>query len=538
MHTYIKELASLLCVPGTSPRAINLFTMAMKTGQYRWGRKSKIVAGACLSIALREAKRPDSIRDLAHLLDIEPHILIRTFTSVVSDLKLPITSSNPGGHVSNLHAYLVSILQAPDPQLPAALVLALKSLSLQAVENTANSFSTLLAQLRVPHPLAYLPTPATACAAFILAVEAEARVVLTHVADLAGCLGAKCHLGKSVVMTRYKLIQDEVMKWIEEVHWLDKYQKSCGKRAKVPKRLVVARGLKDVIAWQEQVQKNEALSGRRPTVVLEPDPDQSDSESKFSIAATNHGRSPPPPESNHPPRKRQKTRPAFREATQFLLDPLAAPIPSSFAPGSLDSSASTYSQTPLTSYLLAAAPEALDIRQIPTRLQRLSVARGGAGSEHIGDEELFSEGEWESMLRSEEEMQAVNLLMMEWEEQGVESDKAPRERKRSNGTGRKARDGDTAKEKEAGTRQSKESKRVDMDAVARFMQTTPGLDGGQFAELERFDDEKESEEEDYNEDGKTDDDLLHSNFRDDGEVILQPWRPLSPDNAYEYDQYG
>jgi transcription factor IIIB subunit 2 len=53
-------------------------------------------------------------------------------------------------------------------------------------------------------------------------------------------------------MTRYKTIQDEVASWVENLPWLDKYE-TRGGRAKVSKRLVVARGLKDVIRFQEDI---------------------------------------------------------------------------------------------------------------------------------------------------------------------------------------------------------------------------------------------------------------------------------------------
>jgi len=50
-------------------------------------------------------------------------------------------------------------------------------------------------------------------------------------------------------MSRYKLVQDQVASWIEHVPWLDKYT-SKGGRAKVSKRTIVARGLKDAVELQ------------------------------------------------------------------------------------------------------------------------------------------------------------------------------------------------------------------------------------------------------------------------------------------------
>ena len=65
MHQYIQTLATRLSIPGITQRAQGIFDQAMRIGQYRWGRRAKLTAGAALAIALRESKKNDSLRDIA-----------------------------------------------------------------------------------------------------------------------------------------------------------------------------------------------------------------------------------------------------------------------------------------------------------------------------------------------------------------------------------------------------------------------------------------------------------------------------------------
>ncbi len=65
MHTFIASVLSKLSAPGMAPRAQSIFDEVMKRGQLRWGRKARLAAGASIAVALREAHRGDSIRDIA-----------------------------------------------------------------------------------------------------------------------------------------------------------------------------------------------------------------------------------------------------------------------------------------------------------------------------------------------------------------------------------------------------------------------------------------------------------------------------------------
>jgi transcription factor IIIB subunit 2 len=65
MHKYTAALASRLGHSGLAARVQLLFDQAMRKGQFRWGRKAKLVAGASMAIALREAHKGETLRDIS-----------------------------------------------------------------------------------------------------------------------------------------------------------------------------------------------------------------------------------------------------------------------------------------------------------------------------------------------------------------------------------------------------------------------------------------------------------------------------------------
>ena len=352
------------------------------------------MAGACLSIALRESNRPDFLRDIAAVLKIPTVTLTRDFNSVTSLLKIALSLVDPSVHISTLVSHLTSALgeHRHESGLSESLIKVLQPLSLRSVANTAISLSHLFTRLNPGHDIFHLPTPPTACGIFMLALEAENRATLNPLSDLAQCLGVRCQVVKGVVMERYKIIQDEIALWIAKIPWLDKYE-SKGGRAKVSKRLIVARGLKDVIDFQEEIWQKTVQT------VLERDltDDENDTEDDTSVISGNFDVS--------RPRKRQKVSHVLTQATNFLLNPLghAVPVPKIPTP-SLSGNTFPINELPLATHILTTSSLAC---RPPTRLQLLALDRGGVNEEQIPDEELFAEGELEKMLRNEEEVQML-----------------------------------------------------------------------------------------------------------------------------------
>lgn len=65
MYQYIAALATRINHSGLTPRTQTLFDQAMLKGKFRWGRKAKLVAGASLHVALREAHKSGTLQDIA-----------------------------------------------------------------------------------------------------------------------------------------------------------------------------------------------------------------------------------------------------------------------------------------------------------------------------------------------------------------------------------------------------------------------------------------------------------------------------------------
>lgn len=558
MAEFIKSLAVSMNAAGLSPRATALFKQAMTVQPFRWGRKAKIIGGVCLAVALRESHRPISLDDIAFLLDEPAPRLKRTFLSLISLLKLNVSTLDPSVHISTLHSYLTSELQGQqDTILPSSLVQLLEPLSLRAVSATANSLCTLLA--RLSSNALHLPTPPTACAIFMLALEAENRATFKNLSELGQILGSRVHAGKGVVMSRYKTIQDEVHNWIEAVAWLEKFSAKDG-RAKVSKRLVVARGLKDVVQFQEEIWQEI----KRPKLTLDlSDDEESQLSASRSASPALTSSETLKRESCIRTRKRQKTRHFLQGASQFLLDPLSSPIPFSNTspylrdmPGPNDGSFTI--DLPLTSFLLMAPSSSLVTKRPPTRLQKLAILRGGA--DEILDNELFDEGELEGMLRSEDQIDGLRQVLG-WDVNGSGSD--PEAEQYVGNTVKSRR---TGNKREGGSKKDGESRksRVNMEALAQFLQEDKGNDEDNDndamlgLELDYFSDKADScdddpthsvgfdnnvskdeqENESYSNKEGSYSAVPSQTLRDpEEEVLIDNWRPASPEGGAYLDYY-
>jgi transcription factor IIIB 90 kDa subunit len=469
---FIKSLALSFNVPSLSPRTITLFNQVKDVGNFRWGNKSRSVAGACLSIALRESNRPDLLRDIASILKIPTAALKREFNSVTSLLKLTLSLVDPSVHITPLQLHLTSALREHQHEsgLPASLIEALQPLCLRSVANTAISLSQLFARLNPGHDIFHLPTPPTACGIFMLALEAENRATLNPLSDLAQCLAARCHVMKGVVMARYKTIQDEIALWIEKIPWLDKYE-SKGGRAKVAKRLIVARGLKDVISFQEEIWQKTV----QPVLEFELSDDENEGEVDSSVISGGFDIS--------RPRKRQKISHVLAQATNFLLDPLEHAIPTSKSPASaLSGNNPGVNELSLATYILTTSTFAC---RPPTRLQLLALDRGGVNEAQIPDEDLFAEGELEKMLRNEREVQMLRERYgwrkgedTKLDEVDLPCNKGRNRRKKGAKTSTTSEEGMGADKLDGAVPIPRKKTRINVEAMALFLADKTSEDGG------------------------------------------------------------
>ena len=372
----IKSITASLSLPGLAPRAIHIFTQARSAG-LRWGRQAKRTAAASVGLALREANHPHHLHDIAVLLNESFSALSRSFLRISSLLGFTFSPSDPSIYISSLQSQLQTLLQ-DSAVLSASLSEQLRPLDFRSVVNTAYS---LCAALTRTEGDASRAAPSTACAIFLLALESEIRCSLHNAGDLALYLGAKYSISKGTVMSRYKIIQDQVASWIEQVPWLDKYT-SNGGRAKVSRRTVVACGLKDALEFR----KSQSTDGE-----------------------------------TQPTRKKRKLDHDRQKVATFLLNPMAD-IP--FA--ALQTAAPN----------ILSSPDSVGAQPL-TRLQRLAQERGGSDVAHIPDAELFAEGELEAILRTSDEIQVIKPLLS-FEGESTTENRPPRDKK-SLGSKRKAK---------------------------------------------------------------------------------------------------
>ncbi|KAI0668542.1 hypothetical protein C8Q78DRAFT_1047724 [Trametes maxima] len=581
MHDFVRVLATRLSNPGITARAQGIFDQAMTRGHYRWGRRAKLTAGAALAIALRESHKSDSIRDIAYLLDEPPVAVSRAFSAVVEILGLKLSTADPAVHLPILQTYTVSLVDAMRATnsngLPAPLLKALSPL-LPRLPNVVHTAKALSALLERTHSLAHLPTPPTACALFILALEAEHGSSLPHAGAFAQSLGGRVGAGKGAAMQRYKQIYDLVEEWIREVPWLDAHERKRTKgkagegRSKVAKRIVVARGLKDVVQFQEEIWRKRVETAGRPTLELDVDDKDSDANAddwdgsqsssrpsqapSGSSADSAHLRASKKPKTRHPKK--------IVDASNFLLNPLSAAsqVPSPSAPGPAGPG-----ESDLLTHLLTADASSLShaFREAPSRLQLLAVARGGADAAHIPDDELFGEDELEGLMRTPEEAEAVRIAMG-WDVGGDDVEEpargnGKRGKKRKREEGAEDAEPSEATGRGKGKRKGKEraagSKRIDMDALARLLDPDAELDLGNlekdgsgsgagaveegYGDALKDEDDGEDEAEENGDDEEEEDEgsvgtaqggapytSCYSGVAGEGEEVVEEWRPMSP----------
>jgi len=506
MTEFMDSLARSFNSTGLSSRAMNIFHKTKETIHFRWGRSAKLVAGACLAIALRESNRPDCLRDISFLLDEPFPALSRTFISVTSAINIVLNSVEAASYIPILHQHMSSL-----QTFPMSLRQELSSISFPVVTKTATYLSDILARIGTLSTIKG-PLPSIACAIFIVSIESELRSTTKHLAPLAQVLGNRLNVGKGAVMTFYKAIQNTLASLAENVPWLDKYESKNG-RARIAKRNVVARGIKDLVvfyndSWKQTEKPNLDITCENDTRFLDQERSTGDRDCIY-------------------PRKKRKTQ--LEVGMQFLLDPVSGPLPD-FQPSSIDAAKPLMLPQSVSSLLIYCLSSPMPSKR-PTRLQLLAAARGG--TDEISDSELFAENELESLLRNEEEIKMMAHLY-DWDvdtETTSDSETAlgfvSQTSKISQYT---CRDGSTTQES---------CKRINLDALARFLNDKNVQDDQPSTELlgaaydsdavDSMDSGPESEFGDNVPDEFQFGPLASSpRVFSDEELVLEDWRPISP----------
>ena len=367
--------------------------------------------------------------------------LTKTYNEVVKLFGFDLDISDPSVHLTTLHAHLTRVISDSEAfELPKTLASVLRSLHprLSCVIRTAESLAALVTR---SGKVSHLATAPTACAIFLLALEGEARSPLPNCGLLAQVLGSRFDVKQGVVMDRYRILYGIVEDWIKQVPWLQPSTqlrtRASSSRSKVTTRGAVAKGLNDVVQFQEEIWEKslcgmEKISlnldlidegdgtrddGMTPAASHGDEDDDNDfgSVTSASASAVTTASSvtkrknvvssrETSAELTPRPIKKRKTRydRSVESASRFLLNPTK---PSKSADDSQ-----------LLSHFLSSDASSLSHTFVrpPTRLQLLGAARPG-GSDAIADDELFEKGELEAVFRTEEE---VNLLvqLVDWDE--------------------------------------------------------------------------------------------------------------------------
>ncbi|KAL5490417.1 hypothetical protein ACEPAI_5250 [Sanghuangporus weigelae] len=514
MREYISALTHRIGHPSMSSRTLFLFELAMEQGRFRYGKRARLVAAACLAIALRENHKGETIRDIAYVINDSHIALARVLKSIVSLLDIKLDSVDPSWHLPLLQNHLASLLAEKSSILPSHLLKVLNSINLSSAFRTAASLSDLVSRAEV---VVGLPSPPTACALCIVALEAETSSSLPQLGELAKALGGRFDVGKEVVLRRYRIICECVERWTNEIPWIEDVNSSvgCKSAAKAAKRARIARRLKDAIQYQESRWKT-SLQANSP-LAAPCTPTEFVSSSEISVnSRVDTGSGDEGFDSKEPrPRKRRRMG-IIDKASRFLLSPLNAGL-------SQRPTIDRVAPLDVATHILTSEDPSHD--QPPTRLQLLAVAKN---VDDITDEELFGEGELESFLRTAGEREALTQTC-EWARAKTSDDTS------AIGVNSAVK----------GSFERDLASRMNIEALDRLLNGHDLTCWAQNTDKDDDDDDKwassgflqqimtqaegsEDEKSETSLEGCDDSHRSASLQTDDGGEILGPWRPLSP----------
>ncbi|KAF8527551.1 hypothetical protein BU17DRAFT_39675 [Hysterangium stoloniferum] len=420
MDQFIVTTLTRLSCAGLAPRARTLFEQAKSRHNYRWGKTSVLVAGACIIIVLRENKKSALFTHVASLMDVSPTALCRKFTYLCTLLNIEVPPFEPLSLLPTLQAYVAALVNSTNSLLPRALVEILKPLSPASVLRLASSLAALISQLEEFSSYLGASVCPMACAIFILALEGQAASSLPSYPVLAKELGAKVGATKHLVTCHYRDISKVLEQWLTDVPWLigpNHPDNIMGKkRRKSSQRDMIAMGMKDIVQFRENIQlsrrSRQMASPYSTALEYAKDSDDSTSADELLQSTDGSGRKRKRSEDVEPSRCSRALRPTRPARCKPLLTQVDLASLSLLSPMHLSADYSNRRmvegpnddilQRILTSSTFPGACR-------PTRLQLLVEARGG--EDKITDDELFGVDELESLIRDEDEVQKLQHIL-------------------------------------------------------------------------------------------------------------------------------
>ncbi|KAJ3800033.1 hypothetical protein GGU11DRAFT_678156, partial [Lentinula aff. detonsa] len=227
--------------------------MKNELANFRWGGQAKAVSGACLAVALRESNKPDRLKEIALLLGQKYVYLQRTLATLLASLNIKLPSTTPSHHIPNLVSHLCKELrQRPeDSMLNVKLYSQLQDISLQAVAELSCAF---LETFAMTSKSKFIQSSPSSCAvsAFVICLEGELRKSLFEITDIFKCFSQICQLSSDTLARPYRVMRQEVLKWMKDLNWEEQYKKRSNGRADSSLRNVCARSLKDALREIDQ----------------------------------------------------------------------------------------------------------------------------------------------------------------------------------------------------------------------------------------------------------------------------------------------
>ncbi|KZO97886.1 hypothetical protein CALVIDRAFT_63039 [Calocera viscosa TUFC12733] len=203
-HKLIRDLFSALGRRSEAlvGRATNIFDLVQERAHFNWGSvRADEVGAACVAIALREANLPESLGELSVLMAIPVLSLTRLYRKAQRLLGFRLPPTDAHLYLSVLASHLLAAsADGPHPSLPKRTTDAILSISKDSLLEWSNKLLSIAEKEAL---VAGRNAGPVACAAVLLALEAEAEVRLQGVEMLAALLAGR--LGKTAytVMERY-----------------------------------------------------------------------------------------------------------------------------------------------------------------------------------------------------------------------------------------------------------------------------------------------------------------------------------------------
>ncbi|KAG8698841.1 hypothetical protein FRC09_006995, partial [Ceratobasidium sp. 395] len=389
--------------PGCTERAQYILARAMEKGKFRWGMSAERVAGASICVALREAGKAETVREVAVHIQCREDQLARVYRHLISLLGIKFSPLDPALLVPSVWSYTQTCLTDPPPSsptFPSQLVVFLNELipHTQAILNLALQLSNLI--LTVSLTQGRQPS-LVACALLVVSLSGEAGKPVPKPTLLYSTLSARFGGTSRGISDRVREIERVIEDWRVELPWTQS-DIPPNQRKRTTK---IARSIKDVVSfkdelWSKQIDVVDHALYSPSTDNTSDNEADDDTSYTGSTSATGSKRSATQASSTASSKRHY-----FEAGYYDSGRPRAYVIEPSKAGASPQAKA-------LASLLNPEAPRPTSTEV--TKSDALDELRRLGSSKEIRDEDLFEHGELEGLIRTAPE---VEELRLRWEEE-------------------------------------------------------------------------------------------------------------------------